>query len=221
MSQITNFNNEYTHTSPYDFSKQASFQYTTTDTNNPQMKQKMVHLGTTKKTTKDLMGAVDLSTPSQNSLKLRANMSTTAEYKHHRGTPDSENEEELPRVMQSAQKNQCIKKRLFLETDSEVQLRHTLAQDVITIINENERLLSESSKRLTKFLTEGEIYRSEDTSLFLNNFRGDWVDRMKNIAKIFKKIGVVAKGNVADDLRDMVMKTPESFHRSMVFNNGT
>lgn len=218
MSQITNFNNDQPNPPPYNFSKQSSLQYTTADTNNAHMGGHF--LGTTKKTNKDLMGAVDLSTPSQNSLKLRGNMSTTAEYKHHKGTPDSDREEELPRLLQSAQKNQSIKKQLFLETDSEVQMRHTLAQDVIGVINENERLLSESSKRLTKFLTEGQIYRSEDTTLFLNNFRGDWVERMKNIAKIFKKIGVVAKGNVADDLRDMVMKTPESFQRSMVFNIG-
>jgi len=108
--------------------------------------------------------------------------------------------------------------KLVIQKNDEVEIRHNLAQSVISIINSNEKLLLGSTQRLNKFLNEGQLDKSSDTSIFLTNIRSDWVDRMKNIAKIFKKIELVNKKSMADDLRDLVMKTPESFDRSVMFS---
>ena len=115
------------------------------------------------------------------------------------------------------QRSGIVGHKLLIEKNDEVEIRHEMAQSVISIINANEKLLLDSTKRLNKFLNEGQIDRSSDTSLLLTNVRADWVDRMKNIARIFRKIELVNKKQMADDLRDLVMKTPESFDRSVRF----
>ena len=103
---------------------------------------------------------------------------------------------------------------MLMETNTETAIRHELAQRVIAIVNDNERLLANSAKRLDKFLAEGMLDRSSDTSLFIDKMRADWIGRMKNIAKIFKEIELVNKCSLPDDARDMVMKTPQSMSRA-------
>lgn len=125
--------------------------------------------------------------------------------------------EKLKEHMETPRVNKSKVKHMFVMRNDEVEIRHTLAQDLMKLINKNEKSLAETRKGLNKFICEGKVSRSVDTKLFTSKFREAWADRMKVISDIFDKICLVNKEGECDSQFDIKFRTPATFERSLLF----
>ena len=109
-------------------------------------------------------------------------------------------------------------RRRFLALNLEVEMKHDFAQQVIEIINENERVLLSADSKLSSFLDHAYHQKAHSTLAMLENLQTDWRLRIKNLATIFDFISARRRPSVPQNLLETILKTPKSLARTTNFD---
>lgn len=105
--------------------------------------------------------------------------------------------------------------------DLEVELKHTLAQQIIELINENEKLLIVSDSKLSGYLSKSQSNPSSSCLKLVASLQTDWKNRVCNIKKMFDLIGQRREASVPQNLLQTVYKTPKSLSKTIEFSRLT
>lgn len=106
-----------------------------------------------------------------------------------------------------------------LVKNKEVEMKHQLAQSIIELINQNEKLLGESNSKLQGYL--GRSLADNPTSCLglVDSLKKQWMQRLKNLSKIFELIDSRREASIPQDLLESVYQTPRSLCRTINFTN--
>ena len=117
--------------------------------------------------------------------------------------------------------NHKAESRRVLAVDKELEMKHELAQQIIELINENERTLIASDSKLTAYLSRTSQSKSTATSCLklVDSLEKDWMSRFKNIAKVFELINSKRDSSEPADLLLTFFKTPKSLSKTFDFSH--
>lgn len=107
-----------------------------------------------------------------------------------------------------------------LAVDREIEMKHQLAQQIIELINDNERCLTVSDSKLTAYLGRSSQGRQNAGSclMLVDSLERDWMTRFKNIAQIFELISSRRDPSLPADLLLTFFKTPKSLSKTFDFS---
>lgn len=100
--------------------------------------------------------------------------------------------------------------RRVLCKNIETELRHEIAQQIVELINDNERVLGTSNDLLNGFLDRSVQHPHLDTARVLNILQTDRNTRLKNLSLVAELVLKRALPNQAQDLLQALLKTPKS-----------
>lgn len=103
----------------------------------------------------------------------------------------------------------------LLVKNKQVEMKHKLAQDIIELINKNERILSESDTRLNAYLNKSMSCSPANCLTLVSHLKQQWVDRLKNLGQIFELIECRREGMNPQALLETVYQTPRSLSESL------
>ena len=113
----------------------------------------------------------------------------------------------------SAQNNPC--QTLMYVKNKEVEYKHELAQSVIELIYQNEKSLAESDSRLTAYLNRSLNAVPSDCLTVVEGLKKQWVQRVRNLSKIFELIDSRRTASLPQDLLESVYHTPKSVSKTL------
>lgn len=118
---------------------------------------------------------------------------------------------------ESSDEKEVFMKRLLFK-NLEVEGRHELAQQIIEIINDNERRLQASDAKLNVYLENSFASESPANCLhLLDGLQGDWKVRLLNIGRIMELINMRGSAMNPQNLLETVFKTPKSLSKTIDF----
>ena len=103
---------------------------------------------------------------------------------------------------------------LFVK-NKETQLKHELAQSIIELIHDNERLLAESTSKLNSYLISSVNTKPGSCLLLVENLRKQWQTRISNLTKIFELVDSRKSASIPQHLFEVVYQTPRSLSKSI------
>ena len=127
-------------------------------------------------------------------------------------SPSKNIELQLPQATQA--------KLVLLTKDKRVETTHRLAQDLIGLLGQNERLLHETDTKLKTYLNDS--VRSADCTSSLelvSCMRKAFKSRVENIGKMFKLMEMVKGPNLPQDVAEVVFQTPRSLRDSQLLED--
>lgn len=103
---------------------------------------------------------------------------------------------------------------LFVK-NREAECKHELAQSVIELISQNEKSLAESDSRLNAYLNRSLNAVPADCLAVVEGLKKQWVQRIRNLSKIFELIDARRTASLPQDLLEAVYHTPKSVSKTL------
>ena len=128
-----------------------------------------------------------------------------ARYHPSRETSRSRNQERGPTVV--------------LAKNKEVEMKHDLAQNIIELINQNEKMLVESDSKLSSYLNQSLANSKPSCMSLVDSMRKQYNQRLQNLSKIFELIELRRGPSASQDLLETVYQTPKSLCKTIDFSN--
>ncbi len=120
----------------------------------------------------------------------------------------------------SDEKELHVKRMIF--KNLEVETKHELAQQIIEIINENERRLQTSDAKLNVYLEKSQNFNQAQNCLqLIDCLRNDWKARLLNISRMLELINLRGTASLPQNLLETVFKTPKSLSKTVDFTGKT
>jgi len=106
----------------------------------------------------------------------------------------------------------------MLAVNREVEMKHSLAQAIIELIGQNEKILTESDSRLNSYLNKSFNTEPPSCTGLVDFLRKQWVQRLKNLSSIFELIDKRREAALPQELLDTVYQTPRSLTKTYELN---
>lgn len=109
-------------------------------------------------------------------------------------------------------------KEVFVK-NKEAEAKHHLAQQIVDMINRNEKNLQDSDTRLKAYLNQSMGSGKISCITVVDFLRSQWKTRIKNLSAIFELIENRRSAAIPADLLEAVYQTPRSLTQSMELHN--
>ena len=134
-------------------------------------------------------------------------------------TQDSRRGSSIPvkRKLLSENKVPALQLTRLVFKNEEMALRHSLAQDIISLLGENERSLEATNRLVWDYLGKGDYIGIDESIRAIQRVKEGVGQRMRNIGTIFDLVDKRRTGSMPGELLEHVYKTPRSLSRALDF----
>ena len=130
-------------------------------------------------------------------------------------TPEKKRNLEIDTSQLNASTQAAPSRTLLFVKNREAESKHELAQAVIELISQNEKSLAESDSRLTAYLNRSLNAVPADCLAVVEGLKKQWVQRIRNLSKIFELIDARRTASLPQDLLEAVYHTPKSVSKTL------